>query len=276
MAGEVKSQLTITLAGGVGPAGGGGSATAPVARRPDLMSPGQSLSTYAAERQMRWSRVMAMEAARDKQTMQEIHAGLEKLEVQRALEVSSARRAARENFAAAVRNSRGAAALEAGMLASAGARAQRQLGTSAKKMFKSSLKAGIGISLTGLLPDLLPDSPGSRIAQSVGAGAIIGSVIPGVGTGAGAVVGLIQATISEVQGYIKDLYAMGQKLKDEIDERIQETKSLFKQVNKLVEEIESDLKAELEKTRLDAAIEINRNTYRATRYVYANLTGDHD
>ena len=115
MAGEVQSSIKVDFTSSIvdkasqhGGAGGSMLAPARVAGRANLMGSGGSAANYAAQSEQRWQRTLAKEVAQDKAAMAEIHRGLQKLEVKRALEVSSARRAEREAFDQAVRNRRGA------------------------------------------------------------------------------------------------------------------------------------------------------------------------
>lgn len=282
MAGEVRSQLTITLRGGGGgqSPGGGGSSQRPVGRRADLTwGPGQRLGDYGSDRQMRWSRVMAMEAAQDRQSVREIQDALMRHQAERELNISSQRRA-REAFIQRVKNN--TFATEAAIISTSGF--ERSLKKKAYKYGKEYLKGGIKAGFAGFMAgeftSSLPEGGGihgaalrMHAAQLAGAGA--GFMFGGpVGAATGASLATIIQAISEVKNYIQDLYQMGQKLDDELKRREKAIKQMQDEIKKFKEEALEDLKEAVEEARREVAEEASKQTYRTTRYVYANLTGN--
>lgn len=248
MAGEVKTQLTITLAGGVGPSAGAGSQS--VSRQSDLRSPGQSMSSYAADRQLRWSRVTAMEMARDRQAMAEIHQGLEKLEVQRSLEVSSARRAAearareRNAFADRVRASRAGMLDDEFSFGPTGRRLTRAGSAASKRLLKGF---GVGIAASIGAQTLVPDDGGgagafSRIAISTISGGAWGGVPGAAGQFLSTAISELVRRVSAQDEGIANLRREIASNKKEAQQAIDDTHKELREFNvKLKEEFEAEM-----------------------------------
>jgi hypothetical protein len=241
-------------------------------------------SNWAAERQQRFSREITKETARDRTAMEEIHRGLERLEVERALELSSVRRAqeaSRRSFAERVRQSRTGSVLGDPVFfgATAENRLNRRLTTLAKGQLKSGLKIGLTGLAAGALTEAMPNSGGfagaaGRILGAAGSGAVYGSMVPGVGTSVGAITGALSALVQEAVRSINDLYEMGSKLKEEIEERRKEIEDLERKAKDNVLFAKAEIQEEIEEGLKKLAEDMVRTNYRTSRWVHQSLTGN--
>lgn len=247
MAGEVKSQLTITLAGGVG-ASGGGSATDPVARRGDLMSPAQAMSNFAGDRRSRWTRAMAMEAARDSEVAREFEKARLRSDVG---EIASAVRAAeaREAFKSRVR-----AGPRPSMFGDefsdprTGRRAIRSGAAASKRLLKGwGIGVAAGLTSGAIMPG--EDSSGfgafARIGLATVSGAAFGGGVPG------AVAAAIASSIAE----LTKLLSEAEKGTEELRKALADSS---KDLRKAIEDSENRMREFKEELTEKFEVEINR------------------
>jgi len=246
MAGEVRSQLTITLQGGASGGSLGGSAPAPVSRRANLISPGQALTDYASQRDMRFSQIAAKEIARDREAVLEIEEAIMRQQAVTQLEVSSARRA-REAFQNRIRTTRTGAFLEdAGGDGRVGRRAIRSAGAASRRILRGW---GTGV-VAGLSSNLLVagDSEAMGAVGRIGLSVVSGGAFGGA---PGAVGALLMSTISELMRALNSQNEDIESLKRELATR-------YKELQREIEESHNELREFREEQAKEFKADLNR------------------
>jgi hypothetical protein len=270
MSDGLRNELKITVdsTGAIGGPGGGASDAAPwpVARRGQLeLSPFQAASNFAADSQLRFTREMAMEISRDRQSAREVQEALMRRDVLEELDLSSARRAKameRRNALLASVRRRGELDTDDGF--------GRRMDSRARSFARGTIRdASRGLLASAMASTIMPEGDGitgslSRIGADVAVGATYGGK-------AGAAVALIWSSIRELRTLVS-----------QIDKSAQERRDSDAKARQKVDDALHDLHAELAQIKADAdrdfthmvTVAVDRATiqsYRQSRYTSFDL-----
>lgn len=260
-------KITVDSTGAVAGAGGpSDSVPWQVSRNSQVeISPFQSVSNFAADRQLRFSREIAIEIARDRQAVREIEEAVLRKQAQGQLEVASMRRAAemarRDRMLTLVR--RRDDDVDDG-------RFERKMSSRARSVAKSSLRQlGRGAIAGALVSSITPDGGGlagslARIAGDTIAGAAFGGA-------PGAAFSAIWAGITELRTLLgqqdRELHQMREQaleIRLKVEAEIDSIKEGFAR-------IEREFQEAFDKFVRDSIEKASINSYRQTRDIALSM-----
>lgn len=277
MAGDVKNQLTVEFRGGVG-GQIGSSAGGPVSRQAHVISPGQAMTNYGANRRAGFAQEVAKELARDREAARELAMIREKNRIRYdAEEIGSAVRAAeermrrRDSLAQSVRANR----METpdGFFTEAGAlRGTKRGAVTASKRLLRGWGAGVAAGLSGSLVMPGADEEGafgsfSRVTLSTVSGAAWGGLPGAVGS-------FLTSTLSEVIRSLADKDKEIQDVRKSIAESRREVKHLLEESNRRLNEALSHLQDRFDESVRRIIVKSQDLRRREEQFEHSNLVGN--
>lgn len=261
MAGEVRSELKITLQGGVGVGGfaapsGGGFTPQRVARGSDTWGPGQAVGDYMTDRDSRRTRMIAEDLVRNQDAMRTLEAARQKSRL--AFEVQEIASAVREGdrrraFIDRVQQTRAVDQPGPRLIGARGS----------KPFFSRGFKSAVAGAVAGA-GDAFGASP--TVAGAVGN--IAASVAGGFAFGgpAGAIIAGIQATIRNLEEITKSHNVAIQKLQAKARELKEKAESELAAIREQIGEDNKAFYKSIEEARVLREARVERKAYRRERY----------